>query len=212
MARRRRPAVPCLLTRRPSPRTAGFVLWYLAPPVTSIADYTGTPGGWAVGLPGCCSGRSDCGVLPECWHLRGSSLCPSPCAAGAVMCLYGAALAVAAALQVGHVSSAPACRWLRLASRLFAPTERLLPCTPSTESPCAALPHAPCAPQFSFMGSPQVPRKLHTRGIYGLLRHPQVRQRGSAAWFSSPAHCYRPLISENCVQPERRRRWETCFF
>lgn len=44
----------------------GFVLWYAAPPVTSVADYTGTP--------------------------------------GAVMCVFGAAVAVAAALQVGMVS------------------------------------------------------------------------------------------------------------
>ncbi|KAL4420749.1 hypothetical protein ABPG75_010405 [Micractinium tetrahymenae] len=70
---------------------AAFVLWYAAPPVASVADYTGTP--------------------------------------GAVMCLFGAALALVAALQVGH---------------------------------------------FSFMGSPQVPRRLHTHGVYALLRHPQA--------------------------------------
>lgn len=48
---------------------------------------------------------------------------------GAVMCLFGAALAVAAALQAG---------------------------------------------MFSFMGSPSVPRRLQTGGVYALLRHPQA--------------------------------------
>ena len=67
------------------------MLWYAAPPVTSFADYTGTP--------------------------------------GMVMSLFGAALALAAALQVGH---------------------------------------------YSFMGQPQVPRKLETGGMYALLRHPQA--------------------------------------
>lgn len=32
----------------------------------------------------------------------------------------------------------------------------------------------PTALQFSFMGSPQVPRRLQTRGVYALLRHPQA--------------------------------------
>ncbi|PSC70662.1 Cobalt-zinc-cadmium resistance [Micractinium conductrix] len=68
-----------------------FVLWYAAPPVASLADYTGTP--------------------------------------GAFCCLYGAGLALMAALQVGH---------------------------------------------FSFMGSPQVPRRLHTGGVHALARHPQA--------------------------------------
>ena len=48
---------------------------------------------------------------------------------GMVMSLFGAALALAAALQVGH---------------------------------------------YSFMGQPQVPRKLETGGVYALLRHPQA--------------------------------------
>lgn len=69
----------------------GFVLWYAAPAVTTLADYTGTP--------------------------------------GSVMCLFGATLAVVASLQVG---------------------------------------------MFSFMGQPQVPRRLHTGGVYALLRHPQA--------------------------------------
>jgi protein-S-isoprenylcysteine O-methyltransferase Ste14 len=28
--------------------------------------------------------------------------------------------------------------------------------------------------QFSFMGSPSVPRRLQTGGVYALLRHPQA--------------------------------------
>lgn len=47
---------------------AAFVLWYAAPPVAAVADYTGTP--------------------------------------GAVMCLFGAGLALVSAMQAGHVSIA----------------------------------------------------------------------------------------------------------
>lgn len=28
--------------------------------------------------------------------------------------------------------------------------------------------------QFSFMGAPHVPGRLHTGGVYALLRHPQA--------------------------------------
>ncbi|EFN50855.1 hypothetical protein CHLNCDRAFT_55522 [Chlorella variabilis] len=109
----------------------GFVLWYAAPPVTSVADYTGTP--------------------------------------GAVMCVFGAAVAVAAALQVG---------------------------------------------MFSFMGSPQVPRRLQTRGVYALLRHPQAfgnmcfligfSMAGGALWASLTFLAAAVLYSATVLPLEER--------
>lgn len=44
----------------------------------------------------------------------------------------------------------------------------------SCPSPCRSVPWTIAPVQFSFMGSPSVPRRLQTGGVYALLRHPQA--------------------------------------
>lgn len=66
-------------------------------------------------------------------------------------------------------------------------------------------------PQFSFMGSPSLPRRLQTGGLYALLRHPQARRRAARrgpcltelpCWPTCcPCSATRPLAP--------RRRWAT---
>ena len=57
------------------------------------------------------------------------------------------------------------------------PPPPLRRCFMSAPFPCSHIP-APCPSlahlQFSFMGSPSVPRRLQTGGVYALLRHPQA--------------------------------------
>lgn len=59
--------------------------------------------------------------------------------------------------------------WARLACH--ACLLPLIVLTPISLPACAI---APAPVQFSFMGSPSVPRRLQTGGVYALLRHPQA--------------------------------------
>jgi hypothetical protein len=99
--------------------------------------------------------------------------------AGAIMSLFGIGLALSAALLVGMVSAA-----MLHPSPVREGTQPGGGCEPG--SPCTTDPAAPgsdtratpacwCVPpQWSFMGEPQVPRRLVTAGPYLLCRHPQA--------------------------------------